>query len=210
MKAKIIVFVLIAGMLFGGSLVWAEGNYMTIKVFFDRINLTLNGQSLAIDKDSIVYNGTVYVPLRALSDSLGAQASWDEVNRSIALDFINTKSGIAFNASDKSLYQYIAIKNNLMMSQMIVQFKNNQVDKMKDQIDQYESMRLMALNINNDEMALIFDKLKFAAEMIRTGWNSKKLDDYYLAWNIFSTNEANLNAMLKEKLGENTAVSATP
>jgi hypothetical protein len=202
MKYKLLVMLVALGLLFGSGIVWAEGKYKTIEVFMDRINFSVNGQELPMNKDSIMYNGSIYIPLRDLSDSLGAQVSWNEANRSVALDFVNDLSGSMFQASQKGLYQYITIENNKIMTRMIDHFNANRMDLMKDEIARYDSLHSIAVDLNDKEMILIFEKLKISAELIRTGWLSKKLDDYYLAWTIFSTNAGNLNTLLKAKISE--------
>lgn len=202
MRTKVVVILLLLGMLLGGTLVWAEGKYKTIEVYMDRINVIINGQKLTLTKDSIIYNGTVYLPLRDLSDSLGAQVTWNEQNRSVALDFIKDQSATAFQASQKGLYQYINLENNQIMSLMIESLQANQMEPMKDVIARYESLRLLAVSLKDTKLAQIFEKLSVSAELIRSGWISKNLDDYYLAWTIFNTNAGSLNVVLKEKLAD--------
>lgn len=207
MKYKVMAAILTIGILFGSGIVWAEGKYKTIEVFLDRINLSLNGQVLPMNKDSIIYNGSVYIPLRDLSTILGAEVAWNDASRTVSLDFIKNQSNEAFQAGQVAMYQYITISNNQILSQIIDDFKNNRMDQMKEHISGFDALSSIAVGLNDTSLTQLFEKIKVSAELIRSGWISKKLDDYYLAWNIFSANQLSLNTYLKAKISD--PVSAT-
>lgn len=207
MKYKVMAAILTIGILFGSGIVWAEGKYKTIEVFLDRINLSLNGQVLPMNKDSIIYNGSVYIPLRDLSTILGAEVAWNDASRTVSLDFIKNQSNEAFQAGQVAMYQYITISNNRILSQIIDDFKNNRMDQMKEHISGFDGLNSIAVGLNDTSLTQLFEKIKVSAELIRSGWISKKLDDYYLAWNIFSANQLSLNTYLKAKISD--PVSAT-
>lgn len=48
----------------------------TIEVIYNSVNLTVNGTK--INADNILYEGTTYVPLRAVADALGKDVGWDQ------------------------------------------------------------------------------------------------------------------------------------
>lgn len=58
------------------STVFASGVKKNIEVLFNSVNLTVNGNK--VSADTIVYNGTTYVPLRATADMLGKEVGWDQ------------------------------------------------------------------------------------------------------------------------------------
>lgn len=102
-KYKLILSIGIIGLFTMSGSAWAEDQFRNVEVFFQRINVTINGQPTTLTKDSILYEGSVYVPLRSLSEMLGAQVGWDGDNKNVALDFIHDNRNELFTASQKNV-----------------------------------------------------------------------------------------------------------
>lgn len=66
------------------SMVFAGGVKQAIDVVLNSVNLTVNGQK--INADNILYNGTTYVPLRAVAEALGKNVSWDEKTNTASIN----------------------------------------------------------------------------------------------------------------------------
>ena len=49
------------------------------------VKVYVNG--MRINKDVILKDGTTYVPIRAVSESMGAQVEWDDVSKSAFITF---------------------------------------------------------------------------------------------------------------------------
>ena len=49
------------------------------------MKLVVNGQLLQTTEEPFIINGRTYVPLRVISDALGAWVDWDEANSSITI-----------------------------------------------------------------------------------------------------------------------------
>ena len=56
----------------------------TIEVAFNSINLTVNGDR--VDADTILYEGTTYIPLRAAAEMLGKDVGWDQNTSTASID----------------------------------------------------------------------------------------------------------------------------
>lgn len=105
---------LIAGVLIGsvvaGGSVFAAANYKTIDVLFDNIKIVIDGEEIEA-KDAngtkvepFVYNGTTYLPVRAVGNAIGKEVSWDGVEKVV---YLGAKPGNTENWLDVcGPYQY--------------------------------------------------------------------------------------------------------
>jgi uncharacterized protein YukE len=199
-KKKFIIMIASCFALAGTASVWAEGSLKSIQVLFERINVSLNGQQANLTKDSILYNGSVYVPLRSLSEMLGADISWDDANRAVYLDFILKEPPNIQTATEKGIYQYIALQNNGILSDLIQAMKTTNTAEMLKVRDRYAELERLAQDLKDDQMYTYISKMEASVELLRGGWESKNLDHYAIAFKIFESNAAKLNDLLKTKL----------
>lgn len=72
------------------STVSAKSGTETIKVTYNNIKMYLNGNQISSTVEPFQINGTTYVPLRVVSDSLGVDISWDSSTNSIYMNTIGT------------------------------------------------------------------------------------------------------------------------
>lgn len=91
------VFVPLRGVIerLGGNVLWDPGdrvvtgahpatkNQFRIRVGSDEA--LLNGRKMALDAPPRVVNGTTYVPLRFVSEALGARVRWDNATRAVII-----------------------------------------------------------------------------------------------------------------------------
>lgn len=95
MKKELKGFVLgliVATLLMGT--VFAGGVKQAINVVLNSVNLTVNNKK--INADNILYNGTTYVPLRAVAEALGKDVGWDEKTNTAS---INDKGAAPYTPS---------------------------------------------------------------------------------------------------------------
>jgi len=74
MKRKFIIGLIVI-LLLMSSIAFAQGFKEKIEVMFNAINLQVNG--IPVNADNILYNGTTYVPLRAIAEMLDKEVIWD-------------------------------------------------------------------------------------------------------------------------------------
>lgn len=73
---KKIVIGFIIGCLLMTTPVLAESFTKTIEVVFDSVNVQINGKDL--DANSILYNGTTYLPVRKVAEAVGKNIIWNQ------------------------------------------------------------------------------------------------------------------------------------
>lgn len=206
MKVKV-VSLIVAGLLLTTGVAWGQGRYLDIQAYFDKIHVNINGQQIAMPKDSIVFEGSVYVPVRNLMEGLGADVAWDNDNRTIHLDFLkdNTEQvDSMYNASQKKLYQYIVIQHQLKLTELTTAIQEEDFDKMKQIVLDYEELRDLVRGMEDWDTMRYLEKMKTATDLIRTGLESKQVDDYYLAWTLFKVNVQSLDDHLETLLERTT------
>ncbi len=82
------------------------------------IDIKINGVQLKTPVNSFLENGTVYVPVRALCESLGATVEWEEATETATV----TKDGVALNFSETnpSMYKAIMYKDSFFTPVRII------------------------------------------------------------------------------------------
>lgn len=75
---KFVAGFLCCAILMSGMTVFAEGVTKTIDAVFGQVKLVVDGK--AVDKETLLYDGTTYVPLRAAAEALGKEVSYDDAS----------------------------------------------------------------------------------------------------------------------------------
>lgn len=197
---KWVIPVVIALSLLVSGVAWAKGKYQRIEVFFDSISLQINGRLSPMSEDSIMYNGSIYVPLRNVSEVLRAEVGWDARTRAVSLEFLQDNSDLVIGASQDGVYQYVALENNRIMKMLTTHLKANDTKGMRGDIESWGTLRDLSGDIEDEQMASYIEKMMSSAELLRSGWESKQFDQYTLAWSVFKDNATRLNEHIKVKL----------
>jgi len=74
--------------------VYASGNGHQVMLYVDSRDAKVDNQTVTLDVPAQVYHGRTMVPLRFISESMGAQVRWDSMNNLVA---ISTNGEIANN-----------------------------------------------------------------------------------------------------------------
>ena len=87
MKKKILCIALAAALFISGAtLATAAGVVRNITAQLrPDITITLDGAKQKLSADPVVYNGTTYLPLRAVSGLLGMKVDWNGSTKTVAL-----------------------------------------------------------------------------------------------------------------------------
>ena len=109
-KLKGIAIGLLMGVLLTGGISYAATRSETIDVFYDNIKIFIDGEELdPRDGDGekvepFIYNGTTYLPVRAVGQAVGKSVDWDGVEKVV---YLGAKPGDTENWLDVcGPYQY--------------------------------------------------------------------------------------------------------
>lgn len=90
-KLKGMLIGLLLGTILAGGTVWAATGMKSIDVMYNNIKIYMDGE-LVEPKDAngqtvepFIYNGTTYLPVRAVGNAIGKEVSWDGVEKVVYL-----------------------------------------------------------------------------------------------------------------------------
>jgi hypothetical protein len=75
-----------ASVVYDAGTITATGNGRDIELHIGSTDATVNGQAQTIDVAPFIVGASTFVPLRFVSEALGANVNWDENNRIVAID----------------------------------------------------------------------------------------------------------------------------
>ena len=77
MKKNVFVLSLLGAMVLGTCPVSAEDGTREISAAFRDIKIIVDGKQLSTPAEPFIYNGTTYLPVRAVGEAVGKEAAWD-------------------------------------------------------------------------------------------------------------------------------------
>ncbi|BAL80776.1 copper amine oxidase N-terminal domain-containing protein [Caldisericum exile] len=85
---KKIVLIVVASLLMFAlvSAVYASSGSKNILVTFRNIKIVINGEPKLSSQEPFIYNGSIYVPLRFISESLGMSVKWDGPTNTVDIE----------------------------------------------------------------------------------------------------------------------------
>lgn len=64
---------------------YAKVANMDIPVMFNNIKVVVDGKELKTDKEPFIYEGTTYLPVRAVGEAVGKNVTWDAASKTVIL-----------------------------------------------------------------------------------------------------------------------------
>ncbi len=182
MKKKVLIIVLTLCLVFQNVTFAATWN--TLAVLMNGMTVKVNGQ--IVQSDNILYNGTTYLPLRAVSEALGAKVNYIDETKTADITINNSQinnTGLDYNAV-KIGSMYILIESY--------------VDAINS--DQYVSRNILSALINNynTETQISSDISKYE-ENLKKNYSMIKedLSNFQRSSNQYSDNSIMLEDFVK-------------
>ena len=66
-----------------GTMAFAKVANMSIPVSFNNIKIVVDGQQISTSKEPFTYEGTTYLPVRAVAEAVGKDVSWDGATKTV-------------------------------------------------------------------------------------------------------------------------------
>lgn len=86
-RLKDMILGAMVAILIGGSAptAFAKVSKMNIPVSFNNIKVVIDGKELKTDKEPFTYEGTTYLPVRAVAEAVGKDVVWDSATQTVTL-----------------------------------------------------------------------------------------------------------------------------
>ena len=85
MKKNVFVLSLLGAMALGTCPVSAEDGTREISAAFRDIKIIVDGKQLSTSAEPFIYNGTTYLPVRAVGEAVGKEVDWDKDTKTVTL-----------------------------------------------------------------------------------------------------------------------------
>lgn len=167
MKKKLIGFLCVSLAILMATAVFAEQNII-IKLTVGSKNATVNDKPITLDVPPIIQNGRTLVPLRFISESLGAKVDWDNKTSSITItmpDIESLRNEInSLNSqieSVKSSYESKITDLNKEIEELkkSVEDKNKEISQKEEEIKNLKTEYEDKIKSLEDEITYLKDEL---------------------------------------------------
>ncbi len=85
MKKKAVVFCLLGAMALGTCTVSAANGTKNISATFRNIKIVVDGKEVSTSAEPFIYNGTTYLPIRAVGEAVGKEVTWNAGTNTVYL-----------------------------------------------------------------------------------------------------------------------------
>lgn len=158
---KKILFCLLCALLLAGGTVFAasvNGDYKGYPV----VNVVVDGKKVESDVPAISLDGRTMVPVRFVSDALGADVAWDQKTYTVSIKKpiaqSNTKATVKEIAKKATDYKGYAV--TLEYTEELSSLKINQriVEDIGENVSNSINLAALARNLDVDEVAIYYDE----------------------------------------------------
>lgn len=193
------------------------------------IKVTLNGKAVEMKSEdgqtvnAVVYNGTTYLPVRAISNALGMKVEWDQANRTVVLNASGTSNVPQTTTAATQTTTVIVTQPTTEVKTPVnnVVFKNDKIEviykslDMGDDKDDEVEVKFLVKNLTNNEYRLTAVDTKVNGVVVASKLHddedidARELEDVEIEFKKADLNKAGIkelkNIEFKFKLNHKTA-----
>ncbi len=129
---KRIGLILIAALVLGSTLSFADTKSKKIDAWFYNIKVIINGQTLNTPLEPFIYNDNTYVPLRPIVEGMGGTPTWNGETKTITIQ------GNASTEVANLKNEITKLKVDLNISQSEVKSKDEKIKTLEEKIKKLE------------------------------------------------------------------------
>jgi hypothetical protein len=145
---KFLIGVLVGCLLMMTTPVLADSILQSINVVMDSVEVQVNGEKL--DANTILYNGSTYLPMRKIAEAVGKDVTWDQKTMTAnIIDITGVKEG--HKVSGQAIEEYT-------------------IHKFFDEFGRIDKTRI-AYAVKNDDGTIYYDLFGLISEMNEIGKN---------------------------------------
>jgi hypothetical protein len=108
----IVIGIIIGGLIFGGIPTLAETGLKTIQATYDNIKITVDGEEVKMDVEPFSYQNRTFVPVRFVSEALGAQVNWNSETKTV--EIIKNKDNLIDDAWKQTTSSLLSRTDNIL------------------------------------------------------------------------------------------------
>ncbi len=90
-----------------GITAFAQSGTQKIDAVYNNIKIVVDGKEVSTSTEPFIYNGTTYLPVRAIGEALGKDVSWDSATNTV---YIGSEKTNASTEANKVIYDSNGIK----------------------------------------------------------------------------------------------------
>ena len=102
MKRRAAAFCLAGALALGTCTVSAASGTRNISATFRNIKIVVDGKELSTSAEPFIYNGTTYLPIRAVGEAVGKEVAWDGSTNTVYLGEVPAGAGQAQESAQQA------------------------------------------------------------------------------------------------------------
>ena len=168
----------------------------TINATYKNIKVNYNGTTSTLSTEPFLVNGSTYVPLRAVSEVMGADVKWDGVNNIVMINGGNNTSSI--NNS-----QLAALQQDVSLKEAQIQSLNTQITQLQAELANYKNSSNTTTSTSGSDITST--ELQATEDLLNKDYTNELSDDIDMDYDLTKKSSSLKLILSYTEKSENTA-----